>query len=275
MRFARHFRLSDAPGAGVRCDENGAFVGDTPLLERVADPGRRDAWRPRPLAELDRDLGKAYGLPVSFAAKLGGLASVARALDRGDVAHAQVATLLLQLPDPLATASATRPTNVIPDPPDRGGPGDSPDIRDSGANAAARFDAGDALNGDRQGASEKYNRNHDEHGRFATASGAVIPGASRNKSPKGNAAASGGGKRTETNVGHADANSTRVSGDDDPGGVERVSLNLLTCRDAFRACAQIAAFQRPGLISGCMAALSVCKSTGLPTIFGPGIVGQQ
>ena len=40
MEFAQCFRLSDAPGTGVRCDEGGMSVGATPLLERAT--GARD-----------------------------------------------------------------------------------------------------------------------------------------------------------------------------------------------------------------------------------------
>ena len=34
IHFARYFRLSEAAGRGVRCDECGLYVGATPLLER-------------------------------------------------------------------------------------------------------------------------------------------------------------------------------------------------------------------------------------------------
>ena len=41
MEFARYFRLSEAEGRGVRCDESGLYVGATPLLERKASPSGR------------------------------------------------------------------------------------------------------------------------------------------------------------------------------------------------------------------------------------------
>jgi hypothetical protein len=50
--------------------------------------------------ELNRDLSKRYGVPIEFDAKLEGLAVIARALDRGDLLLAHVATLHLQIPDP-------------------------------------------------------------------------------------------------------------------------------------------------------------------------------
>jgi hypothetical protein len=113
MQFARYFRLTDPPGVGVRCDESGLFVGATPLLERDADPEIRGAWRPRPLADLECDLSETYGAPVALADKLGGLASVARALNRRDIAHAQVAALLLGLPDPPEVAKSEPTQNDL------------------------------------------------------------------------------------------------------------------------------------------------------------------
>jgi len=52
------------------------------------------------LAELNRDLGLAYGLPVDFEKKIDGLKAIGRALNRGDIIHARIATLHLQIPDP-------------------------------------------------------------------------------------------------------------------------------------------------------------------------------
>jgi hypothetical protein len=53
-----------------------------------------------PVAGFNRDLSKRYGLPIEFSAKIEGLAAIARALSRGDVVHAQIATLHLRIPDP-------------------------------------------------------------------------------------------------------------------------------------------------------------------------------
>ncbi len=52
------------------------------------------------MCELDDELTARYGLPISAAAKLGKLATIARALDRGDLALARIAAVLLQFPDP-------------------------------------------------------------------------------------------------------------------------------------------------------------------------------
>jgi hypothetical protein len=76
------------------------FVGAVPLLEQRCGSSGPDQWQPRPLPDLNRDLGECYGLPIEFNLKIGGLAAVSRALNRRDLVHAQIATLHLQIPDP-------------------------------------------------------------------------------------------------------------------------------------------------------------------------------
>ena len=98
MRF---FRLSDG---GVRCGEDGLFIGSTPLLVRSWRPSGGESWAVRPNDELERDLGGCYGVPIDIVAKRGGLAGVARALERGDMALAKIAALLLRFPDPPSLA---------------------------------------------------------------------------------------------------------------------------------------------------------------------------
>ncbi len=100
MKFDRFFRLADAPGTGVSCNQKGLFVGETSLLEESHDRLGRSEWRPRALSDLNRDLGQRYGLPVDLSAKMPGVAAIARAFGRGDLIQAQIATLLLQIPDP-------------------------------------------------------------------------------------------------------------------------------------------------------------------------------
>ena len=95
--ISRFFRLNVG---GVHCDEHGLFVGGAPLLDRSSRPGGREGWTPRPATALNRDLAACYGLPVDASAKQGGLAVVVRALERNDLALAQIAALLLQFPDP-------------------------------------------------------------------------------------------------------------------------------------------------------------------------------
>jgi len=95
--ISRFFRLNVD---GVRCDERGLFVGGAPTLERSARPGGREGWTPRAAAALNRDLEACYGFPVDASAKQCGLTVVVEALERGDLALAQIAALLLQFPDP-------------------------------------------------------------------------------------------------------------------------------------------------------------------------------
>jgi hypothetical protein len=63
-------------------------------------------FRMRPLADLNRDLSGRYGLPIDFSAKAASLESIAQALSRGDIIHAQIATLHLQIPNPPTLAKA-------------------------------------------------------------------------------------------------------------------------------------------------------------------------
>lgn len=89
------------------------FVGAVPLLELCHGGKGRDQWRPRAVVDLNRDLSKRYGLPVEFNATLGGLAAVAGALGRGDLVHAQIATVHLRIPDPPALAKSARSADEV------------------------------------------------------------------------------------------------------------------------------------------------------------------
>jgi hypothetical protein len=107
---AQHrFRLADAPGAGVTCNGEGLFVGETPLLQKTEDGDGVVRWQARAAADLDRDLSRTYGLPVAFADRANGLAAIAEALDRSDLARAQITALYLKLPDPLPTTRQGHP----------------------------------------------------------------------------------------------------------------------------------------------------------------------
>jgi hypothetical protein len=58
-------------------------------------------------------------------------------------------------------------------------------------------------------------------------------------------------------------------------GMRNASLVPVSCGEAFRACVQSAIFAGSPPIGNCTSALRACKNSGLPTIFGPGIVGQN
>src|ERR1019366_386936 len=95
--ISRFFRLSDE---GVRCDENGLFVAGAPMLSSSPTANGGRIWAARPAEEQNRDLEACYGFPIDVAAKRDGLTKGAHALDRGDLALAQICALLLRFPDP-------------------------------------------------------------------------------------------------------------------------------------------------------------------------------
>jgi Restriction endonuclease fold toxin 5 len=95
----RFFRLS--PG-GIECDEEGLRIGDVPLLAR----DEKGAWAARDEHDLDSDLSRLYGFPVNVRTKIAGFGAVANALRSRNVAKAQIATLLLRLPEPPPFAAA-------------------------------------------------------------------------------------------------------------------------------------------------------------------------
>lgn len=111
-QIGRRFALSEMSGFGISCSKDGVFVGSVPLLS-PGSANDADQWQPRAASDLNRELRKCYGLPVEFDSKIAGLATVARALNRGDLLHAQIATLHLQIPDPPRLTKAPRSTEDI------------------------------------------------------------------------------------------------------------------------------------------------------------------
>ena len=59
----------------------------------------RERWEPRECGELSKALGANFGLPIDISSKMGGVRAIANALNDGDVARAQIATVLLGIPD--------------------------------------------------------------------------------------------------------------------------------------------------------------------------------
>src|SRR5258708_7780663 len=98
---ARWFRLAelDDPNA-VACTTHGAFAGHVPLLRGLRRATGEHLWDARPTAELNAALTERYGIPIETGGKQAGLAAVARALNRGDLPLAQIATLHLRMPNP-------------------------------------------------------------------------------------------------------------------------------------------------------------------------------
>ena len=97
----RIFKLSDD---GVACDRAGLRVGGVDLLE--PDPAKERGFRARPDADLDRELSLRYRMPIDASCKSSSVAGIALALERGDLAIAQIGALLLQFPDPPPLAKA-------------------------------------------------------------------------------------------------------------------------------------------------------------------------
>lgn len=115
--IGRRFSLSEVPDIGVSCSEKGVFVGVVPLLERVwnSDDIGQDQWRLRPASDLNRDLSACYGLPVEVDQKIDGLVGVGQALSRGDIMHAQIATLHSEFPNPPPLAKSTQTLDDVLD----------------------------------------------------------------------------------------------------------------------------------------------------------------
>jgi hypothetical protein len=108
------FHLSP-PGTdhGISCDANGAFIGKISLLRRSVIDGR-DAWEARERADLSKEIGRSFGLPIDMSSKMGGVKAIANALNEGDVARAQIATVLLGIPDlPVLSKAVDDPGQLI------------------------------------------------------------------------------------------------------------------------------------------------------------------
>jgi hypothetical protein len=100
MQGLRMFSLAPyRDSSRISCDSQGAFVGDVALLKH-AQRGDGTVWTARPAAELNAVLTACYRLPIDVSAKVGALALIASALNRGDLAMAAIATVQMQFPDP-------------------------------------------------------------------------------------------------------------------------------------------------------------------------------
>jgi hypothetical protein len=109
----REFHLSPrGKGRGVSCDADGAFIGAIPVLARLQKNGK-DEWQPRACGELSDEIGEHYGLPIDMSSKTGGLRAIANALNQGDIARAQIATVLLGIPDPPPLAKGTHSRDAM------------------------------------------------------------------------------------------------------------------------------------------------------------------
>ena len=107
------FRLR---AGAVECDDAGVRIAGIELLD-YAEGGTRSASRkryelPRP-EQIEAQLLRAYGREINASPKLAGLRGVVDALNRGELARAQIATLLLKLPNPPIRGTAADSEDVL------------------------------------------------------------------------------------------------------------------------------------------------------------------
>ena len=101
MRTSFKMRTFRLRAGRVECDADGLRVGGARLLDLVGASSDFRNWRPLAQPEIDRVLTRAYDAGICADSKRRGLAVVAEALNQGDLARAQIAALLLRLPDPV------------------------------------------------------------------------------------------------------------------------------------------------------------------------------
>jgi hypothetical protein len=100
------FKLARAGSRdGVSCDKDGAFIGSIALLNRATANGT-ETWQVRDTGAISCDLSRCFGLQIDISSKAAGLSAIARALNAGDVAKAQILALQLRFPDPASIAKA-------------------------------------------------------------------------------------------------------------------------------------------------------------------------
>jgi hypothetical protein len=93
------FKLDEEPGdSGLRCDGSGLFLGPNALLERD-DTG---FFEPRPFAELQKILGHAGNDDTNCLSHIRSVELIAHALNKGDMARATMAAVLMRVSQPAA-----------------------------------------------------------------------------------------------------------------------------------------------------------------------------
>jgi hypothetical protein len=75
------------------------LLGSCRLFTRTANAIGWQSWMPRAVSELNREITALSELPIDLTCKMNGLNAVARALNAGNIALAQVAMLNLRLPN--------------------------------------------------------------------------------------------------------------------------------------------------------------------------------
>jgi len=92
LPLTRMFGLSPR---GISCDADGAFFDSVPLLKRSPE----GKWEPRDSSDISEDLSAHCGLPIDVFPKAAGFAAMARALNAGALAHAQLVAIHLRIPE--------------------------------------------------------------------------------------------------------------------------------------------------------------------------------
>jgi hypothetical protein len=91
------FKLcQNSESRGLRCDRDGLFLAGEPLLERDS----QDQFQPRPSTEIRKILSNTYRAETDWASRIRSVGVVAKALNKGDVARAMMAAVLMKMPDP-------------------------------------------------------------------------------------------------------------------------------------------------------------------------------
>jgi len=107
------FRLR--PG-GLDCNPQGLTLAGKALLKRAAWPSGREFWEPASISEIQSAFQEVYGSAFRASDKVNGLRFIAAALNAGDIARAQIASVFLRLPDPAdVTAQSDRLGGVCVD----------------------------------------------------------------------------------------------------------------------------------------------------------------
>ncbi|HUO92003.1 MAG TPA: DUF2380 domain-containing protein, partial [Rhizomicrobium sp.] len=100
----REFRLSPpGRGRGLSCEANGAILNSVAFLKCSGEQ-----WEPRDCGDLSNELSIAFGLPIDVSSKMRGLKAISNALNEGDIARAQIAAVLLSIPEPPALEKNAR-----------------------------------------------------------------------------------------------------------------------------------------------------------------------
>lgn len=101
MELRRHhvslFKLDqNVKGRGLCCGSEGLFLAGRALLERDSE-GR---FQPRPSAKVRKIFSDTYRTETDWDSRVRSVSVIAKALNKGDIARAMIAAVLMRMPDP-------------------------------------------------------------------------------------------------------------------------------------------------------------------------------